>query len=179
MELERHVNGLRERLEVAAEAGGEDARALAERLMAALDAAVRLTLLDVLSMAAGEITRELAPTSVELRLREGEPEFVVTVPSADASAAAAPGDAPSIGPPGSSVSSFTSGSAGEGGMSRVNLRLPDQLKSRVEQAADRDGLSINAWLVRAAAAAVERGEAGGRLESDAARGGQRYTGWGR
>ena len=45
-------------------------------------------------------------------------------------------------------------------MARINLRLPDQLKARVEQAAEREGLSVNAWLVRAASAAVDRSATG-------------------
>ena len=66
-------------------------------------------------------------------------------------------------------------------MARINLRLPDQLKSRVEQAADREGLSINAWLVRAVAAAVERGDRARRRRpaKGGSGGGRRYTGWGR
>lgn len=172
MELDRQVDRLREQLAVAAEAGGEEARALAQRLTAPLDSAVRLMLLDVLAAAAAEITRELAPGSVELRLRGGDPEFVVTAAPADPDEAPGDhaGDTLSAGPP-------ASAGTGEGGMSRVNLRLPDQLKSRVEQAADREGLSINAWLVRAVAAAVERGNVGVRPEQGAPRGGQRYTGW--
>ena len=83
MELDPHINALREQLAVAAEAGGEEARALAERLGAPLDAAIRLMLLDALSVAAAEITRDLAPGSVELRLRSGEPDFVVTPVPAD------------------------------------------------------------------------------------------------
>ena len=77
MDLTPYVENLRRELAVAAEAGGDEARALAERLTAPLESAVRLTLLDALSAAADEITRELAPGSVELRLRGGEPEFVV------------------------------------------------------------------------------------------------------
>jgi hypothetical protein len=182
MELERYVTGLREQLAVASEAGGEEARALAERLTAPLEAAVRLMLLDALSAAAAEITRELAPGSVELRLRGGDPDFVVSAPSADDGTATQgiPGDAMGADEAWRvSGASLSSTAAGEGGLSRVNLRLADQLKSRVEQAADREGLSINAWLVRAAAAAVERAEAGGRLEADVPRGGRRFTGWGR
>jgi hypothetical protein len=166
MELERHVDALREQLAVAAEAGGEEARALAQRLTAPLDAAVRLMLLDVLEVAAAEITRELAPASVEVRLRRGEPEFVLTAPPAD--------------PNGTAESSVDDAlDVGDGGIARINLRLPDRLKGQVEQAADREGLSINAWLVRAAAAGVERSEAGARRARGAPRGGQRYTGWGR
>src|SRR3954465_14776195 len=78
MDLTPHVEQIRGQLAVAAEAAGEDARALAERLPGPRESAIRLTLLDALSAAADEITRELAPGSVELRLRAGEPEFVVT-----------------------------------------------------------------------------------------------------
>jgi hypothetical protein len=62
-------------------------------------------------------------------------------------------------------------------MSRINLRLPDQLKSRIEEAAEREGVSINAWLVRAAAAGLERRDA--RPPSPSRLGGQRYRGWAR
>jgi predicted transcriptional regulator len=64
-------------------------------------------------------------------------------------------------------------------MARINLRLPEQLKARVENAAEQEGQSINAWLVRAVAAAVERGRSGGRGESGPSYEGQRYKGWGR
>src|SRR6201985_2877654 len=83
MELGPYVDALPQELRPAGAAGGAEARALAERLTAPLDAAVRLTLLDALSAAASEITRELAPGSVDLRLRAGEPEFVVSAPSAE------------------------------------------------------------------------------------------------
>jgi hypothetical protein len=66
---------------------------------------------------------------------------------------------------------------GDDELSRINLRLPTQLKGRVEQAAARDGLSINAWLVRAAAAAVERDEAPPSRVRRAPRGGAQFTGW--
>ena len=83
MDITPYVENLRRDLAVAADAGGEEARALAERLTAPLESAVRLMLLDALSAAADEITRELAPGSVELRLRAGEPEFAVTPAAGD------------------------------------------------------------------------------------------------
>jgi len=182
MDLERYVDRLSEQLAIAAAAGGEEARALAERLLAPLDSSVRLMLLDALSAAAAEITRELAPGSVELRLRGGEPEFVVASPRSALDrprADEAPADEVW---PAAGSRPVAADMVGDGGLSRVNLRLPDELKSRVEQAADREGLSINAWLVRAAAAAVaaaERSSVEAGREHGAARGGQRYTGWGR
>jgi hypothetical protein len=158
MDLTRYVDGLHRDLAVAAAAGGEDARALAERLTAPLEPAIRLMLLDALSTAAGEITRELAPGSVELRLRAGEPEFAVTTaPAEEPAPRAADGD--------------------DGAMARINLRLPEQLKAEVEHAAASERLSVNAWLVRVVAAALARDDRGGRPPSRGARPGQAYTGW--
>jgi hypothetical protein len=162
MNLTPYVENLRRELAVAAEAGGEDARALAERLTAALEPAVRLMLLDALSAAADEITREVAPGSVELRLRGGEPDFVVTPAPADEPVEPS-GDAP---PP----------DADEGATARINLRLPEQLKAAAERAAGRERLSVNAWLVRAVAAAVARdGHLPRRQRSG--RAGESYKGW--
>jgi hypothetical protein len=161
MDMTTYVENLRHELAVAAEAGGEDARALAERLTAPLESAVRLMLLEALSAAADEITRDLAPGSVELRLRAGEPEFVVAPAPADEPVAdAAP-------PP----------EAEEGATARINLRLPEQLKAGVEQAASRERLSVNSWLVRAVAAAVAQRDAGRRPPQRGGRIGETFTGW--
>jgi hypothetical protein len=175
MELEMYVDKLREQLAVAASAGGEEALSLAQRLTAALESAVRLTLLDALSAAAAEITSDLAPGSVELRLRGSDPEFVVTPPPAESAGEPADSQDPSAGWP----TGATAATTGEGGTARINLRLPDQLKSQVEQSADREGLSINAWLVRAVGAAVDRGQSRAQRQPRTARSGQHYTGWGR
>src|SRR6266536_1269815 len=92
MNLEPYMEDIRHQLEVAAEAGGDDARTLAERLVAPLEASIRLALQDALAAAADEITLELAPGSVELRLRGREPEFVVSLPPAERSAQEVAGD---------------------------------------------------------------------------------------
>jgi hypothetical protein len=172
MDLRPHIDNIHSQLAVAAEAGGDEARALAERLVAPLDAAIRLTLQDVLAAAAEEITCELAPGSVEVRLRGRDPEFVVTPPPVDPSADDPPEDHRSREPTGPVEGD-------EGAMSRINLRMPDQLKSRVEQAAAAEGLSVNSWLVRAASAALERTDPGRRRERRSPQGAQRYTGWAR
>ncbi|TXS38802.1 toxin-antitoxin system HicB family antitoxin [Streptomyces sp. OR43] len=170
MDLTPYVDTLRRELAVAAEAGGDEARALAERLTAPLESATRLTMLNVLSAAMDEITRELAPGSVDVRLRGLDPDFVVTLPATgigpaeSASAPAEPLKAPAL-PEGD-----------EGGTARVNLRLPAHLKSRAEEAATREGLSVNAWLVRAVSAAVDGGTAPRTTEKSQTLG-QGYTGW--
>jgi hypothetical protein len=158
MELQRYVDEVGQQLAVAAEAGGEEARQLAERLAVSLDSIVRLTLLEALGEAAAEITRELAPGSVDLRLRGREPEFVVSVVQSGATSEPV------------EPQPYTD----EGTMTRINLRLSEELKGRIEAAADGEGVSINAWLVRAAAAAVNRREERpGRVQ----RGGQNFKGW--
>jgi HicB family len=182
MDITPYVSVLRTELANAADLGGADARALAERLTAPLESAFRLALLDALAAAADEITRDLAPGSVQLRLSGREPSFVVTPPPADE---AEPGfSAPSGGSAAPAGPGFSapSGGPGAGGspaddtaVSRINLRVPDQLKARIEEAAGRDGLSVNAWLVRAASAAVQGGTA--TATSRAPRGGQSFTGW--
>jgi hypothetical protein len=171
MNLDLYIDHINRQLGVAAEAGGAEARALAERLVAPLDAAIRLTLQDVLAAAAEEITTELAPGSVELRLRGRDPEFVVTPPPPDPSADDLAGGAQDRPP--------TLPEGDEGAMARINLRLPDHLKARIEQAAAGEGLSVNAWLVRAAAAALERTGPARPSERRASQGAQRYTGWAR
>ena len=177
MDLRPYVDSIQRQLAMAADAGGDEARALAERLTGPLDAAVQLTLQEVLAAAADEITCELAPGSVELRLRAQGPEFVVTPPGGQSNGEgdeAGNRDAPAMWEvaPGSFEGD-------EGAMARINLRLPDQLKGRVEQAASTEGLSVNAWLVRAAAAALEQASPGRPHARRAPRGGQHYVGWGR
>ncbi|MFD1537210.1 hypothetical protein [Nonomuraea guangzhouensis] len=204
MDLAPYVDNLRRELAVAAEAGGDDARALAERLTSPLESATRLVLLEALSAAADEITRELAPGSVDVRLRGRDPSFVVTPPPMDRSLDdeseggfdALPGGAAgrrwsgagaSTGsgvPVGRGASGTPTASAAvpqegeEGGTSRISLRVPEQLKPRIEEAASREGLSVNAWLVRAVSAALQPEGAGGRSGwREDSKGGRRYTGW--
>lgn len=176
MDLGPYIDEIHRQLEAAADAGGEDARALAERLVAPLDAAIRLSLLDALSAAAQEITCDLAPGSVEVRLRGRDPEFAVTIPAEPS------GDDPAdTTANGWSAAGVAAGALpdDEGGMARINLRMPDHLKARVDQAAAAEGLSVNAWLVRATAAAVERNDPSRRLERRGPQGAQRFTGWAR
>ena len=174
MDLTPYVDNLRQELAVAADAGGDETRALAERLTAPLESATRLTLLNALSAAMGEVTRELAPGSVDVRLRGLDPEFVVTPPPApepfrDAQEPVAESAAAAPPPP--------RADADDGSMARINFRLPAHLKARAEDAAAAEGLSVNAWLVRAVSTALD----GGRRASPPARGkdsGSRgFTGW--
>jgi hypothetical protein len=160
MELGQYVSDLQRQLVDAASNGAEDTRAVAERLAAGLDAATRLVLLDALSAAVAEITQDLAPGSVDLRLRGRDVEFVVT------HAAAETDDRP-----------VASVDLDDASTSRTTLRLPDALKLRVDEAAMTDGLSVNTWLVRAIAAALQPKQR--RTTQRTLRTGDNFAGWAR
>ena len=162
MELGRYVSDLQRQLVAVAENSAEDTLAVAERLVGGLDAAARLVLLDALSAACGEITRDLAPGSVDLRLRGREIEFVVTQPTIESDADEQPTAAVDL---------------DDTSTSRTTLRLPDALKARVDEAASADGMSVNTWLVRAIAAALQPKQR--RSAQRTLRTGDNFAGWAR
>ena len=164
MDLSPYVDQLRRELVAAAEAGGDEARALAERLTTPLEASLRLALLSALSTAAEEITGQLAPGAVDVRLRGGDLGFVVSGPP------------PHEEPPAPAAAEVPD--TDDGGTARITLRLPEPLKARVEDAAGREGFSVNTWLVRAVTRALEPADTAGSPGRARTRwSGQQYSGW--
>ena len=133
MNLTIVLDGLREDLQGIAELGDDRSAQIARRLGDALGSSLRLKVLDLLGQAALELSSALPSGHIEVRLAGQEPEFVFV------------DDAPTD----------MSGAAGEELSARISLRLPDSLKSAVERSAEREGISVNAWLVRAIARATE------------------------
>src|SRR5438128_115248 len=131
MDLTPYLDALRADLAAAAAPGGPDTQRAAELLTNSLDASTRLALLEVLSDAAAEITTRLRDTSVEVRLRGRDAELVVNRSEPEAAS-----------PPPPPV-------ADGGDLTRLTLRMPEALKTHVEQTAATEGISVNAWLVRA------------------------------
>lgn len=149
MDITPSVAALRHYLHQAAEAGGPEVRAAAERLTQALEPAVRLTLMEALAQAAAEITHELAGASVDVRLKGRDPSFVVSGPATH----------PPEGPPTGTTApeapgDETPGWDGDEIVARITLRLPESLKGRAEELAAHRGQSLNTWLVNAARAAA-------------------------
>jgi hypothetical protein len=157
MYLQPYVDAVRHELGVVAQAGGPAAAELAERLSAPLESAIRLALLEALSDAAEQITREIAPRSVDVRLRGRDPEFTVTAGVEDMADEPAP---------------LASEPDDDGGTWRVTLRLPENLRPAVDAAARGEGLSVNAWLVRVVAAAL-----GPRGRRSPANTDKHFSGW--
>ena len=144
MELTPFVDRLRSDLSDAAAAGGGEARAAAERLALALDPATRMMLLEALSQAAAEITGALDHDAVDVRMNGREPEFVVTHLQPDQAPTPPPPPAPPAPP-----------EPEDDSQSRITLRLPESVKARAEESANRIGQSLNAWLVDAVRDALD------------------------
>ncbi|MGX5770158.1 toxin-antitoxin system HicB family antitoxin [Microbacterium trichothecenolyticum] len=162
MQIATHVEEFQRQLAAAAT---PEAAEVVARLATVLEPAARLAILEALSEAAGEITRELAPGSVDLRLRGREVDFVVARPEAEPATEAASH------PSGPVALAGAASDDSDDATARTTLRLPDSLKARAEAAAAAEGLSLNTWLVRAVAAAVEPAPPAARGSSSA------YTGW--
>ena len=85
-----------------------------------------------------------------------------------------PDDVPSLG---QETQSRLHPLADGGPSSRINLRIPDQLRARIEESAAQESLSVNAWLVRTAAAALEEDHRKGRGAQRAMSTRRKYVGW--
>lgn len=129
MQLQRFIDALRADLNAVAELGDEQTAEAATRLTLTLQASVGLRLLDALSEAALELNEKLPNGHVEVRLTGQDPTLVYVADEPEAPAAAAAGD--------------------EAYSARITLRLPEALKSSVEEAAAKEGVSVNTYIVRA------------------------------
>ncbi|MGX6603772.1 hypothetical protein ACWKSP_16745 [Micromonosporaceae bacterium Da 78-11] len=162
MDLTPYLETLRADLAAAAAPGGPETTRAAELLGRSLESSARLALLEALSDAAAEITTRLQDASVEVRLRGRDADLVVnhTTPAPSAPQPAvqpAPGDG--------------------GDLTRLTLRMPESLKTHVEQTAAAEGVSVNAWLVRAVATAAGRAAGPPPTAHRGDRPGKRVTGY--
>ena len=141
MDLSPYVDAVRADLDAAAAAGTDEAKTTARLLSGALDASLRLALLDALSALAAEVTAG-SDVEVELRMHGRDPQVVVSSQPPPPSP-----DTPSPGPE-------PVDDADDRGTARLTLRMPESLKERAEEQAGREGLSVNAWMVRAVQTAL-------------------------
>ena len=130
--IEHHVEALQRDLAAVAALGDERAHELVARVAAALESSLRMRLLEVLSEAAQELSAQMRAGHVEVRLAGSEPALTVVEAEQE----------PEV-PLGDDLSA------------RITLRLPPALKARVEEAATREGVSVNTWLVQALGRSVE------------------------
>jgi hypothetical protein len=146
MDLAPYIDSVRAGVVNASSLADEQTQHVAERLGTAIESSTRLALIQALSDAAGTISAELAPSSVELRMVGQDPEFVVALQTAEAE--------PTLLLPGAEPDSQTGDEppateAEDEPVARITLRLPQSVKTRVDEMASAESISTNAWLIRA------------------------------
>lgn len=158
MDLSPYLESVRHGVTSAAALGDDTTRQVAERLGGAVEASTRLALIRALSDAAAQVSAEIAPTSVELRMSGDDPDLVVLVPApASEPTLLLPDAEPATDTPETADEPVTDElmSDGDEPLARISLRLPASVKARVDERADRDSLSTNAWLLKAVLDALE------------------------
>lgn len=143
------IASVRERLRTLAGLSPQAGEA-ADAMAGVLDDVLRVAFTDLLGSLAAELTGQLDHGRVEVRL-DGRDATLVVVPE------------PESAPPPPPVS---------GGEARLTVRLPESLKDAMTREADREGISVNAWIVRRLADATSRPPSAPII-------GSRLTGWAR
>jgi hypothetical protein len=133
--MEIHIDAIkRDLVSVINALGDESVAEQWRRLADAVEPSLRLRLMDLLTEAALSLNGQLQSGHVEVRLAGRDPELVFVDEPASREEPPAPGDDVSA---------------------RITLRLPEGLKASLEVVAAREGVSTNAWIVRALARALE------------------------
>ncbi|MBW0114615.1 toxin-antitoxin system HicB family antitoxin [Pseudonocardia abyssalis] len=166
MDISQYVTRLREDLASAAAAGDEQTQRTAALLGAAIEPAARLAMMNALSDLAAEVTAALGDRTVDVRL-DGRDVRVVVSPDTH--------PAPEPEPAFRGLGGGGFGGADAGDISRITLRLVEQIKNQAEQAASSQGVSLNSWVAQAVQGALHGGNQGGG--SRKGRDGHRIQGW--
>jgi hypothetical protein len=169
MDLTPYIGQLREDLSSAASAGDDQTRQTAAALSAAIEPAARLAIMNALSDLAAEVTTQLDGQVVDLRLDGRDLRVVVggSSPPGD-DAVVDEEEEPPPPPP-----------TGEGGdVSRITLRLLDEIKAKAEQAASTQGVSLNTWVAQAVQGALHGGRPRGPWDHHRHGPGKGAGGWG-
>ncbi len=125
MKMSKFIDLLSADLQALGKLGGSDLEAAVSRLIPTLTPVLRGRLLEALTEIAGEMKDQIPGSRVEARLDGDEVELVYLQDEG--------------------VNRETPSELN----ARITLRLPEDLKSRIESAAVKEGISLNSWLLKA------------------------------
>jgi predicted HicB family RNase H-like nuclease len=141
MQLSHAISALEDAVDTQLRVAGPETAELGGQLMAALLPAIRQTLMDVVAMAATEVSGQLSGQRVEVRLIDGDPELaVVEIPTTESAVPPPPADDDEA---------------------RITLRLPGYLKDIIHSAAADAGDSVNTYVVEVLNQKTRSGRPGG------------------
>jgi hypothetical protein len=126
MRMSKFIDLLSSDLKALGQLGGSELESAVSRLIPTLEPVLRTRLLEVLTEIAGELKTQLPGAHVEARLAGDDVELVYLQDE-----------------PGLTRETPSELNA------RITLRLPEDLKSRIETAANKEGISLNSWLLKA------------------------------
>lgn len=153
MDLTPYLDQLRDSL-----LRGSEDEASTRRLLDQLEPSFRLTVMQLLSDAAAGLSHDLPPdTEIQVRLVGRDPYLHVDIGQ------------PIAPPPPPEPEEDRSAT-------RITLRLPDGVKRRADEAAEAEGISLNAWITNAVRHATEPGRNRGSRHRRGMLGNQ-MTGW--
>ncbi len=125
---------LRSDLENVGAMGSDKAMAVADRMITVALPLAKARMLEAMSMALTELSAALGVERIDLRVSGDDVTFVPAQPVSEPRVVDTSGE-----------------------QARFSLRLPDDLKNRVDQRANTEGISTNTWIVRALETAVSLG----------------------
>src|ERR1700722_7647085 len=151
MKMSLVVDGLRSDVVAVGELGDDTVAEVAERIADVLARSVPGRVLDLLSDAGAELTASLPDGRIDIRVAGDDVDLTYV---------------------GDDHGPMSSAGDGDELSARITLRVSEGLKSRVEQGAAADGVSVNTFILRT----LERGTSSNRSRSG--RAGNRLRGYG-
>jgi predicted HicB family RNase H-like nuclease len=124
MKMSKFIDQLSRDLEALGKLGGQELEAAVLRLIPTLSPVLRTRLLEALTEIAAELKDQIPGTHVEARVNGDDVELVYL--HDDSTNKETPSEL----------------------NARITLRLPEDLKSRIEKAANKEGVSLNSWLLK-------------------------------
>jgi predicted DNA binding CopG/RHH family protein len=152
MQTAQFVESLQADLRELAQLGGEELVQAVHRLEGAIKQAATLRLIEALTQIALEVSAQLPTGHLDVRVAGQDPQLLYVEEQREAADAAQTGE--------------------DGLNARITLRLPESLKTALEQAAEAEGVSVNTWLVRALQRATTVGAGRGAVRT-----GKRISGY--